>query len=144
MRVPLAELSDFTADFIVRLPKAAGPRAHIVGLKGELGAGKTTFVQFLARHLGIAESVRSPTFVIAQPYAMSFGPFKRLVHVDAYRVTPADDSFGWDSFANNSENLILVEWPEHLGKKFPSDAPVLVFSVTGPEERDITLHAEEN
>ena len=60
--------------------------ALVVGLYGNLGAGKTAFTQAVARELGIQEIVTSPTFVIEKIYPTSHPHFARLIHIDAYRL----------------------------------------------------------
>jgi tRNA threonylcarbamoyladenosine biosynthesis protein TsaE len=138
----LEELANFAKKFVAELPRERGPRAHIVGLKGELGAGKTTFVQFVAKELGVEESVTSPTFTIMQPYDINHPPYERFVHVDAYRLNLDEpDTIGWAAYARDPGNLILVEWPENLAG-FPDDAAVLSFSVTGEHTRAIH-HVED-
>lgn len=142
VELSLAELALFAKRFVAELPDEPGPRAHVVGLKGELGAGKTTFAQLVAKELGVEESVTSPTFTIVQPYAIDHPPFARLVHVDAYRLSPADpDTIGWASYVRDPSNIILVEWPENLAG-FPDDAAVLSFTITGEDTR--ALHHVED
>ena len=67
----------------IRTPK----EATVVGLYGNLGAGKTTFTQEVARLMGIKEKVISPTFIIERIYKINKkSPFERLIHIDAYRL----------------------------------------------------------
>jgi tRNA threonylcarbamoyladenosine biosynthesis protein TsaE len=104
-------LQDFAHEFVADLPPR-GPQAYVVGLQGGLGAGKTTFVQMVAKELGVAESVTSPTFVIAQNYTTSHPVFQHLVHMDAYRLTPLEpDTIGFASALADPSNLIRVEGP---------------------------------
>lgn len=139
MLVPLDAMTDFARDFVLHLPKSLGSRAHVVGLRGDLGAGKTTLVQHIARELGVQESVTSPTFVIAERYAITHSPFTSLVHIDAYRLKPEEVRvLGLELFFENPHNLVLVEWPENLGPLFYKNAPVLAFSVQSETERIIT------
>ncbi len=136
MEVSLGELPGFAKDFAASLPKTLGEKAYIVGLSGELGAGKTAFVQEVAKALGAAQVPTSPTFVIVQTYALSKGPFARLVHMDAYRLKPSDtDTIGWEAYAANPENLILAEWPEHLPGGMPPGARRISFTVTDDTTR---------
>lgn len=76
---------------------------EVICLKGELGAGKTTFVKGLARGLGIKEGfqVRSPTFTIVNEYPTEKG---RLIHIDLYRAR----DFDWSEFVG--EGVVVVEW----------------------------------
>ena len=116
VEVTLDGLEAYAAAFVADLPRAAGAQAHIVGLKGDLGAGKTTFVQAVARELGVTEPVTSPTFVFVQVYPVSsHSVFKRLVHIDAYRLSPSEpDTIGLADYAADPQNLILIEWPENV------------------------------
>lgn len=138
MDVSLEALPAFAGTFADSLPAERGRGAYIVGLSGELGAGKTAFVQEVARALGASGVPRSPTFVIVQTYALPKGPFTRLVHIDAYRLKPEDaDTIGWAAYAANPENLVLAEWPERLPGGLPEGARMLAFTVTGEETRHV-------
>jgi tRNA threonylcarbamoyladenosine biosynthesis protein TsaE len=143
MEVSLADLPKFAEKFVAELPTVAGERAYVVGLSGELGAGKTTFVQSVARALGGNQSVTSPTFVFAQRYAITRPPFTSLIHVDAYRLEPGEaHTIGWQDFLKDPANLILVEWPEKMLGDFPQGAPLLKFKVIETGMRDIQYGKE--
>lgn len=116
--------------------------ATVVGLKGDLGAGKTTFVQSVARVLGVSETVPSPTFVIARFYPIvQNSAFTRLVHVDAYRIESEDElrPLGWSTILSDPKNLVFVEWPEKLLSQYPSFAQTLVFHTVDETTRRITI-----
>src|ERR1700741_1595530 len=81
----LEDLRSEAAMFAQRLTPAED-HALLVTLSGELGAGKTSFTQGLARALGVSEPITSPTFVLEKVYELSNQPFSRLVHIDAYRL----------------------------------------------------------
>jgi tRNA threonylcarbamoyladenosine biosynthesis protein TsaE len=115
--------------------------ATVIGLSGELGAGKTTFVQSLARALGITESVTSPTFVIARFYPIPHHEqFARLVHIDAYRIEDVAElgPIGWDEIIADSENLLLVEWPEKIANRMPPRTYMVALETVGETVRRIT------
>lgn len=87
----------------------------MLALKGDLGAGKTTFIRALATAIGIDPAlVSSPTYVIVNQYPNHRGP--RLAHVDAYRLHGAEDldAIGWDILTDGSW-IIAIEWPERVG-----------------------------
>lgn len=141
MEVPLENMSAYADKFVLTLPTGAGERAHVVGLSGELGAGKTTFVQHVAKALGVEEQIISPTFVIAQRYQTAHPVFTSLVHIDAYRLSDdAKDTIGFVEYLGDPHNLVLVEWPENLPKEagFPADAPVLKFETVDETTRFIS------
>ncbi len=101
-------------------PKSAG--ATLITLTGELGAGKTTFTQEVARALGVTEQVTSPTFVLEKIYELpSQDSFSKLVHIDAYRLNGGAElaALGFDSLAADAKNLIIIEWPERIADALP-------------------------
>ena len=88
----------------------------VVWLSGELGAGKTTFVQAVARAAG-SEPARSPTFALVHEYASPEGV---LVHADCYRLREPDEALDLDFPAlQKKARLLLVEWPERAGHHAP-------------------------
>ena len=112
-----------------RLVKALSPghqRATLLTLSGELGAGKTAFTKALAKALGVEEVITSPTFVIEKIYALSprggeNPKFRRLVHIDAYRLEKGADlsALGFDELMKDAENLVVLEWPEMVQNSLP-------------------------
>ncbi|MDO8513569.1 MAG: tRNA (adenosine(37)-N6)-threonylcarbamoyltransferase complex ATPase subunit type 1 TsaE [bacterium] len=89
----------------------------IVVLKGDLGSGKTTFVQGLAESLGVASPVTSPTFIGMQLYNIPSHPsIKTLCHIDAYRFQSINDviSAGLDEYLGAKDILSIIEWPQQL------------------------------
>ncbi|OGG50923.1 tRNA (adenosine(37)-N6)-threonylcarbamoyltransferase complex ATPase subunit type 1 TsaE [Candidatus Kaiserbacteria bacterium RIFCSPHIGHO2_01_FULL_54_36] len=122
--------------------------ATVVALSGELGAGKTTFVQGAAKALGITEQVTSPTFVLEKIYQLEGQPFdkaqgkkfERLIHIDAYRLKSAHELeiLGWETLLQDPANLILIEWPERVQEAIPKDAILITFDISA-DERIITL-----
>ncbi len=124
---------------------APGEQARVVALSGELGAGKTTFVQGVARALGVMESVQSPTFVLEKIYSLDGQPFQKLVHIDAYRLKGDEElrAIGWDELLASPENLILIEWPERVPGCIPADAIQIRFDIEG-DGRRITIDGQES
>jgi len=123
---------------------ASNQHATVITLSGELGAGKTTFAQHLARQLGIDDSVTSPTYVLEKIYALSGKRWKKLVHVDWYRL---DDASQFDSgifrlILSDPTNLVVIEWPEKMEKLIPSDAIRVRIDIQG-KERIIFVNGEE-
>ncbi len=112
--------------------------ATVIALSGELGAGKTTFTQGIAVALGIHEAVTSPTFVIEKVYELENQPFKRLMHIDAYRLKDAHELevLGWKEVILDPSNLVIVEWPERVADIIPKDAIHASFEGSG-DSREI-------
>jgi tRNA threonylcarbamoyladenosine biosynthesis protein TsaE len=120
-------------------------RATILALSGELGAGKTAFTQGLAKALGIKDRhVTSPTFVLSKRYkilpaqAKKTG-FKQLIHFDFYRLVSEGDlkALGWNEILSDPHNLIVVEWPERVGKGLPRWSKKINFLYQNENERII-------
>ncbi len=99
--------------------------ATVVGLSGDLGAGKTAFTQYIGKLLGVKNKITSPTFVIFKKYQIKklqkLPNYKFLIHIDAYRLKHEQELLylGWENMINNKENLILVEWPENIKDIMP-------------------------
>ena len=106
-------------------------------LQGELGSGKTVFVQGLAQSLGVVERVTSPSFTVASEYEVTgHSEVVTLVHVDLYRLEPgsvSQDMAVRDTLerANEEGRVTVIEWAEKLGEQAPAKATRLQFSHTG-------------
>lgn len=100
----------------------AGESATVIALSGDLGAGKTTFVQQFAEILGVTETVTSPTFVLMKSYETTDEVFEKLVHIDAYRIE--DDSemipLNFATLLTEPNTLICIEWAERISAFLPA------------------------
>ncbi len=96
----------------------------LIGLSGELGAGKTTFVQALTKKLGVKRVPPSPTFALMRSYEFPrYASIERLVHVDAYRFTSPKEAIVLDLADElaDKKTIVVVEWPENMGKTIHYD-----------------------
>ena len=119
--------------------------ATIVGLRGELGAGKTTFMKGAARALDLTEHITSPTYVIEKVYDLpETCPFDRLIHIDAYRLESGDElaAIGFNEQLTNPRHLVFVEWPEMVETVIPLRAGEISFEVLDGNARKIVIHSE--
>lgn len=122
--------------------------ARVVALIGDLGAGKTTFIQGFAKALGIKHRLISPTFIIFRSYKLKARAYrhldksyKRLYHFDLYRIQkPKELSvLGFKEIISDSRNIVLIEWADRIKKVLPKDVFWLEFSHGRKEtERIIT------
>lgn len=112
--------------------------ATVVGLLGDLGSGKTTFTQALARNLGVTERVTSPTFVIEKIYPVK-SRFSKLIHIDAYRLNKPDElaHLKWSEVISDPSNLILIEWADRVLSLLPPDAHKIMFHFIDDHTREI-------
>lgn len=128
---------------LVRWGEAVG-RALIgsgrtVLLSGEVGAGKTTLAQALARGLGVTVPVTSPTFTLVHEYPVPEGVVR---HLDLYRLSGPEalDALGWDELLAG-DAVTLVEWPERAEGRWPPGAwhVTLDIPADGPDVRDVLV-----
>lgn len=106
----------------------------VFGLIGNLGAGKTTFIQAFAKGLGIKSRLTSPTFVLMKVYG-------NLYHIDCYRIKDYKDILALDfgDIVSNPKNIILIEWAERIKKILPKDTVWIKFTITGKTSRKIKV-----
>ena len=112
------------------------PAGTVLAYRGDLGAGKTAFTRGLARGLGAAEQVTSPTYTIVNEYISGKMP---LFHFDMYRLRSADDLFdiGWEDYLERG-GVCAVEWSENVADAL--EDPVMVSIVkSGENSRTITI-----
>ena len=116
-------------------------RATVVGLYCDLGAGKTTFVQAVAKSLGVNTHVSSPTFLILKTYPLHATRYTLLVHIDAYRLKSSDEltKLGFADLLADPTNLILVEWADKVADILPTDHKQLHFKFIDDQTREITF-----
>lgn len=138
--VGTTQTEEFAKRFLITLLPSKH-KATIVGLSGDLGSGKTTFVKYLAKEIGITDEVVSPTFILAKYYELAGAKWKRLIHIDAYRFDDPDEIevLKWEDMIADTSNLILFEWPERIGARFPVDATLLRLTFINEDTRNIAL-----
>jgi tRNA threonylcarbamoyladenosine biosynthesis protein TsaE len=114
------------------LTMRAKKNAIIIGLSGNLGGGKTTFLQGFAKGLGIKEKILSPTFVIMKR-------FKNFYHFDCYRLKNEKEilELGWKEIISNPQNIIAIEWPERVKKVLPKNTIIIEFKFVDKNQREI-------
>lgn len=139
-------LEDFKSSarqFVQQLTPAR--EATVVALHGDLGAGKTTFVQEVAHTLGIYEDVVSPTFVIQKNYLLEGQVFGKLVHIDAYRLENAEELkvLGWEDVQRDPANLVCIEWAENVADLLAPETHHVYFAYVDDDTRSIA-HGKEH
>jgi tRNA threonylcarbamoyladenosine biosynthesis protein TsaE len=116
--------------------------AIVIGLYGDLGAGKTAFTKGIAKALGVKGVVASPTFVIEKIYKTGSALFSHLVHIDAYRLENGSEllSLGWRDLAAYSGNLICIEWPEHVEDVLPAKLEKIHLTFIDDTTREVVIN----
>lgn len=119
-----------------------GKNAIIIGLRGNLGSGKTTFAKAFGNIIGIVEDITSPTFVIEKVYRLDLDArFNEFVHIDAYRLSSGKEmeSLGWDNLINEPKRLIFIEWPENIKDILPKETIYINFETLSEGDRKIDI-----
>jgi len=132
------KLAKLLAREILKYKKECLPRGNrgalVFGLVGNLGAGKTTFIQAFAKGLGIKNKVTSPSFVLMKNY-------KNFYHIDCYRIKNHKDILALDfkEIISNPKNIIMIEWAEKIKKILPKNTIWIKFRILGKNGRKITI-----
>lgn len=115
--------------------------AVVLGLRGNLGGGKTTFLQGFAKGLGIKQKVLSPTFVIQKRFKLSNKYFKNFFHIDSYRLNNYEDilELNFKDIILNPENIVAIEWPEKIKKVLPKNTIFIEFKFVDENNREINF-----
>ena len=108
----------------------------VIALSGDLGAGKTTFTQGLAKGLEIQKMVSSPTFTIMKMYN---GRLK-LTHIDAYRLEGLHQDLGFEELIG-TQGVCVIEWPEYIKELLPQDYLEITLTRLDEDDRLIELKA---
>ena len=114
------------------------PPGTVLCLHGDLGAGKTCFVQGLAKALGVRRPVGSPTFTLINEYRGQ----TRLAHIDLYRIRGAGDAFGLglEEYLFHFDGIVAIEWAERVAELLPEECwHVRLGTGTGDETRQVTV-----
>ena len=116
-------------------------KALVFGLKGDLGAGKTTFIQGFAKGLGIKNKITSPTFVIMNRFDIKKGKFRSFYHFDCYRIEKAKEmvNLGFEEIISNPKNIVCLEWPEKIKKMLPKDVIYINFKNVSEDKREMII-----
>ncbi len=116
-------------------------QAVVLGLSGNLGGGKTTFLQGFAKGLGIKEKILSPTFVIQKRFLLKNKKFKNFYHIDCYRLKNEKNilELGFKEIIKNEKNIIAIEWPEKIKKVLPKNYIKINFKFTSENTREISF-----
>lgn len=122
----------------------------LVCFRGDLGAGKTTFIQGILAACGAHPPFVSPTFVLMKEYDLAIqtaSGIRRVYHADAYRMETAEDfeKIGFSEWCSDSEGVVLLEWPERIESLLPVRRIeiTLRLSDVSTEAREITISRAE-
>ncbi len=108
----ISKSAEETKEIAKKLAEQVKNKSVVIGISGELGAGKTTFTQGFAEGLGITEKINSPTFTIIKQHNIP-NSSKNLYHIDLYRLeNPNIKELGIEEIVSDNNSILLIEWPE--------------------------------
>lgn len=119
------ETKKIAADFAKKLILSNDNKPVVIALEGELGSGKTTFIQGFTSYLGIKEKIKSPTFVLMKSYPLAYNlkpkAYNFLYHFDCYRIKDSKDliPLGIEEIMNKKGNIVMIEWAERVRDILP-------------------------
>lgn len=115
----------------------------VIGLEGDLGGGKTTFLQGFSRGLGIKEKILSPTFIIMRKFKIQNpnSKFKFFHHIDCYRMKKPKGilDLGFKEITSDPKNIVAIEWSNRVQKILPKYSLIIKFELAGKNKRKISL-----
>jgi tRNA threonylcarbamoyladenosine biosynthesis protein TsaE len=111
---------------------------EVIGLIGDLGAGKTTFVQALGKALGVRERMTSPTFVYFHEHRLKKGPVRTFIHADAYRTDAKGlRGIGIDEYFGDPSAVVVIEWADRVRKLLPKGSRLIRLGHLGGDRRSV-------
>jgi len=123
-------------------------RALVIGLEGDLGGGKTTFLQGFAKGLGIKQRILSPTFVIIKKFDIKHqtSNFIQFYHIDCYRISKPKEilDLGFNETVSDPRNIVVIEWAGRIFKILPAGTIILKFEFIDEKTREITINLKND
>ena len=135
MRFENLKIKDYSkvSDYLIKNKKS-----NIILLYGNMGSGKTTFIQNLCKNLGVLDNVLSPTFSLVNEYILKDNLL--IYHFDLFRVKSVEEliEIGFDEYVY-SKNICLIEWPEIAKEIIPNNNIRIKIEINEKLKRDITI-----
>lgn len=144
MRYTLISTSPTQTQKIAKLLAKELKGNELICLTGDLGGGKTTFVQGLAKGLGIKEKITSPSFVLIKRYQLKDRPFAKgrsFYHIDCYRLKNPREilDLGFEEILSQKNTTILIEWADKIKKILPKERLDIKFEYISKKKRKISF-----
>lgn len=130
-----------------KLLRSSSKKALIVTLEGDLGGGKTTFLQGFAKGLRVKKKILSPTFVIMKKFLIPRGgTFRYFYHIDCYRIKGPEEilTLGFKEITSNPENIVAIEWADRIKKILPKEKVSLKFQFVNKNNRKIIINFKDD
>lgn len=118
-----------------------GKSSFLLALEGDMGGGKTTFLQGFAKGLGIKQKITSPTFLIMKRFPVPGSRFQNFYHIDCYRIKFSREilALGFKKIIATPGNIVAVEWAEKVQRLLPQNVFLINFEFVDKNTRNINL-----
>lgn len=123
--------------------KTSAKKTLVLGLIGDLGGGKTTFLQGFAKGLELKRRILSPSFVLMRKFKVKSPRFKVFYHLDCYRIEKPKEILilGLKEIISDSRNIVAIEWADRIKRILPKDTIILKFTFINKNKRKIKIYA---
>ncbi|PIR90145.1 tRNA (adenosine(37)-N6)-threonylcarbamoyltransferase complex ATPase subunit type 1 TsaE [bacterium (Candidatus Gribaldobacteria) CG07_land_8_20_14_0_80_33_18] len=130
------------------LKRPLDKKAIVIGLIGDLGGGKTTFLQGFAKGLRIKNKILSPTFVLMKKFKIRENShsnsykFATFYHLDCYRIKKPKEilGIGFEEIIKNPHNIVVIEWADRIKKILPKESLIIRFKFINQNTRKILFN----
>lgn len=144
MKVNISKSQDETIEIGKNYAADLSP-GSVIGLKGNLGTGKTQFVKGVASYFRVTEIVNSPTFLIVNEYLANYGSNNglKIFHFDLYRINTPEElsTIGFDEYINDKNSISLIEWSDIAEKYLNKQLKTVTFEY-GEDENERIIETE--
>ena len=119
---------------------------NLILLNGPVGAGKTTFTQYIGNALSSSDTINSPSYSLVQSYRCNHPRIKQIHHMDLYRLNTQTDihHLDLDRYLNDTEAICIIEWSDKWTEAKSVDTIEIEISIESPTHRQLTIEAPEH
>lgn len=137
----IVETAQIAKEILQILEKKNASGAFVLALSGDLGVGKTAITKEIGKILKVKETIQSPTFVIMKVYNTIHDFFKKMIHIDAYRIEKEEELkvLNLDHIFLEKNTLVVIEWPENFKNRIPKDALFVSIKNISEKEREFKI-----
>lgn len=129
-------------DLSIKIAKSM-ENGGVIGLIGDLGAGKTTFTKRLCEYYGVTENVKSPTFTYVIEYESGSKP---IYHFDVYRIINSEEIYeiGFEDYVGEENSITIVEWANNIIEEMPEETIYVEINHNDENTRIVSVYKLEN
>lgn len=120
--IKIPDLENISKEIVAKIFESE-KESFVIYLEGDMGAGKTTFAQYIGKSLGVIDHMQSPTFTLMREYDLVQNKYSKLLHIDAYRFEDKKEGHILKLNENKIGNIVLIEWQKNM---YSPDADMII------------------